>query len=224
MHMYARFWKRLLDFLLALTALLVLSPLLLLLTLAGAVAMRGNPFFAQPRPGRGERIFRLIKFRTMSDRRDASGALLPDGERLNGYGRFLRKTSLDELPELFNILVGQMALVGPRPLLTAYLPLYSEEQHHRHDVRPGLTGYAQVHGRNAVPWEERFRMDVWYTQNITFRLDCRILLDTVRVVFRHDGIGSGTSETMEPFTGTRTAAVEVGAEKEESAQWAQGKD
>ena len=224
MHMYARFWKRLLDFLLALTALLFLSPLLLLLTVAGAVAMRGNPFFAQPRPGRGERIFRLIKFRTMSDRRDASGALLPDGERLNGYGRFLRKTSLDELPELFNILVGQMALVGPRPLLTAYLPLYSEEQHHRHDVRPGLTGYAQVHGRNAVPWEERFRMDVWYTQNITFRLDCRILLDTVRVVFRHDGIGSGTSETMEPFTGTRTAAVEVGAEKEESARWAQGKD
>lgn len=224
MHMYARFWKRLLDFLLALTVLLVLSPLLLLLTVAGAVAMRGNPFFAQPRPGRGERIFRLIKFRTMSDRRDASGALLPDGERLNGYGRFLRKTSLDELPELFNILVGQMALVGPRPLLTAYLPLYSEEQHHRHDVRPGLTGYAQVHGRNAVPWEERFRMDVWYTQNITFRLDCRILLDTVRVVFRHDGIGSGTSETMEPFTGNRTAAVEVGAEKEESAQWAQGKD
>lgn len=224
MHMYARFWKRLLDFLLALTALLVLSPLLLLLTLAGAVAMRGNPFFAQPRPGRGERIFRLIKFRTMSDRRDASGAFLPDGDRLNGYGRFLRKTSLDELPELFNILVGQMALVGPRPLLTAYLPLYSEEQHHRHDVRPGLTGYAQVHGRNAVPWEERFRMDVWYTQNITFRLDCRILLDTVRVVFRHDGIGSGTSETMEPFTGNRTAAVEVGAEKEESAQWAQGKD
>ncbi len=224
MHMYARFWKRLLDFLLALTALLILSPLLLLLTVAGAVAMRGNPFFAQPRPGRGERIFRLIKFRTMSDRRDASGALLPDGERLNGYGRFLRKTSLDELPELFNILVGQMALVGPRPLLTAYLPLYSAEQHHRHDVRPGLTGYAQVHGRNAVPWEERFRMDVWYTQNITFRLDCRILLDTVRVVFRHDGIGSGTSETMEPFTGNRTAAVEVGAEKEESAQWAQGKD
>ena len=224
MHMCARFWKRLLDFLLALTALLVLSPLLLLLTVAGAVAMRGNPFFAQPRPGRGERIFRLIKFRTMSDRRDASGALLPDGERLNGYGRFLRKTSLDELPELFNILVGQMARVGPRPLLTAYLPLYSEEQHHRHDVRPGLTGYAQVHGRNAVPWEERFRMDVWYTQNITFRLDCRILLDTVRVVFRHDGIGSGTSETMEPFTGNRTAAVEVGAEKEESAQWAQGKD
>lgn len=224
MHMYARFWKRLLDFLLALTALLVLSPLLLLLTVAGAVAMRGNPFFAQPRPGRRERIFRLIKFRTMSDRRDASGALLPDGERLNGYGRFLRKTSLDELPELFNILVGQMALVGPRPLLTAYLPLYSEEQHHRHDVRPGLTGYAQVHGRNAVPWEERFRMDVWYTQNITFRLDCRILLDTVRVVFRHDGIGSGTSETMEPFTGNRTAAVEVEAEKEESARWAQGKD
>ena len=140
MHMYARFWKRLLDFLLALTALLVLSPLLLLLTVAGAVAMRGNPFFAQPRPGRGERIFRLIKFRTMSDRRDASGALLPDGERLNGYGRYLRKTSLDELPELFNILVGQMALVGPRPLLTAYLPLYSEEGKTALVIAIGCTG------------------------------------------------------------------------------------
>ncbi len=224
MHMYARFWKRLLDFVLSLAALLLLSPLLLLLTVAGAVAMRGNPFFAQPRPGRGERVFRLIKFRTMSDRRDASGELLPDEQRLNGYGRFLRKTSLDELPELFNIFVGQMALVGPRPLLTAYLPLYSEEQHHRHDVRPGLTGYAQVHGRNTVPWEERFRMDVWYTQNITFRLDCRILLDTVRVVFRHDGIGSGTSETMEPFTGNRTVAETAMTEKEESAEWAESRD
>jgi lipopolysaccharide/colanic/teichoic acid biosynthesis glycosyltransferase len=218
--MYARFWKRLIDFLLSLTALLLLSPLLILLTAVGAAAMRGNPFFTQPRPGRRERVFRLIKFRTMSGRRDSEGNLLPDEQRLNGYGRFLRKTSLDELPELLNILAGQMALVGPRPLLTEYLPLYSGEQHHRHDVRPGLTGYAQVHGRNTVPWEERFRMDVWYTRNISFRLDCRILLDTVLVVFRHDGIGSGTSETMEPFTGSRGADT-AAENKEEPAEWEQ---
>lgn len=201
--MYARFWKRVLDFLISLLALAILSPILLLLTLIGAVAMRGNPFFTQRRPGRGEKIFRLIKFRTMSNKRDASGNLLPDEQRLNGYGRFLRSTSLDELPELLNIFVGQMAIVGPRPLLPSYLPLYSEEQRHRHDVRPGLTGYAQVHGRNAVDWEERFRLDVWYTQHITLRQDVRILFDTVRVVLKRDGIGSGTSETMEPFTGSK---------------------
>ena len=201
---YARFGKRICDFLLALIAFLLLSPLFLLLTVIGAVAMRGNPFFTQKRPGRGERIFRLIKFRTMTNQRDNAGNLLPDEVRLNGYGRFLRATSLDELPELINILMGQMALVGPRPLLPAYLPLYSEEQHHRHDVRPGLTGYAQVHGRNTVPWEERFRMDVWYTRHISFGLDVRILLDTVRVVLRHDGIASETSATMEPFTGNLT--------------------
>lgn len=192
-----------LDLLLSLLALTILSPILLLLTLIGAVAMRGNPFFTQQRPGRGEKIFRLIKFRTMSNKRDASGNLLPDEQRLNGYGRFLRSTSLDELPELLNIFVGQMAIVGPRPLLPSYLPLYSEEQRHRHDVRPGLTGYAQVHGRNAVDWEERFRLDVWYTQHITLRQDVRILFDTVRVVLKRDGIGSGTSETMEPFTGSK---------------------
>lgn len=207
--MYAKFWKRVLDLLLSLLALAILSPILLLLTLIGAVAMRGNPFFTQRRPGRGEKIFRLVKFRTMSNKRDASGELLPDEQRLNGYGRFLRATSLDELPELLNIFVGQMAIVGPRPLLPSYLPLYSEEQHRRHDVRPGLTGYAQVHGRNAVDWEERFRLDVWYTQHITLRQDIRILLDTVRVVLKRDGIGSGTSETMEPFTGNR---VETPAE------------
>lgn len=192
-----------LDLLLSLLALAILSPILLLLTLIGAVAMRGNPFFTQRRPGRGEKIFRLIKFRTMSNKRDASGNLLPDEQRLNSYGRFLRSTSLDELPELLNIFAGQMAIVGPRPLLPSYLPLYSEEQRHRHDVRPGLTGYAQVHGRNAVDWEERFRLDVWYTQHITLRQDVRILFDTVRVVLKRDGIGSGTSETMEPFTGSR---------------------
>lgn len=201
--MYAKFWKRVLDLLLSLLALAILFPILLLLTLIGAIAMQGNPFFTQRRPGRGEKIFHLVKFRTMSNKRDASGNLLPDEQRLNGYGRFLRATSLDELPELLNIFVGQMAIVGPRPLLPSYLPLYSEEQHHRHDVRPGLTGYAQVHGRNAVDWEERFRMDVWYTRHITLRQDIRILFDTVRVVLKRDGIGSGTSETMEPFTGNR---------------------
>lgn len=209
-----------LDLLLSLLALAILWPILVILTLVGAVAMRGNPFFTQRRPGRGEKIFRLIKFRTMSNKRDASGNLLPDEQRLNGYGRFLRSTSLDELPELLNIFVGQMAIVGPRPLLPSYLPLYSEEQRHRHDVRPGLTGYAQVHGRNAVDWEERFRLDVWYTQHITLRQDIRILLDTVRVVLKRDGIGSGTSETMEPFTGskveTQTEAVQEA--KVESAQ------
>lgn len=209
-----------LDLLLSLLALAILWPILVILTLIGAVAMRGNPFFTQRRPGRGEKIFRLIKFRTMSNKRDASGNLLPDEQRLNGYGRFLRSTSLDELPELLNIFVGQMAIVGPRPLLPSYLPLYSEEQRHRHDVRPGLTGYAQVHGRNAVDWEERFRLDVWYTQHITLRQDIRILLDTVRVVLKRDGIGSGTSETMEPFTGskveTQTEAVQEA--KVESAQ------
>lgn len=192
-----------LDLFLSLLALAILWPILVILTLIGAVAMRGNPFFTQQRPGKGEKIFRLIKFRTMSNKRDASGNLLPDEQRLNGYGRFLRSTSLDELPELLNIFVGQMAIVGPRPLLPSYLPLYSEEQHHRHDVRPGLTGYAQVHGRNAVDWEERFRLDVWYTQHITLRQDIRVLFDTVRVVLKRDGIGSGTSETMEPFTGSK---------------------
>lgn len=217
--MYAKIVKRGLDFLLSLLALAVLSPVLLLLTLIGAIAMRGNPFFTQKRPGKGEKIFRLIKFRTMSNKRDAAGVLLPDEQRLNGYGRFLRATSLDELPELLNILVGQMSIVGPRPLLPSYLPLYNEEQHHRHDVRPGLTGYAQVHGRNAVDWEERFRLDVWYTQHISLGQDVRILLDTVKVVLKRDGIGSGTSETMEPFTGNQTETIQ-----EVQVEWAHGND
>ena len=181
--MYARFLKRPIDFLLATVALVLLSPLLVLLILIGTVAMGGNPFFTQLRPGKNEKIFRLIKFRTMNNRRDAAGALLPDAERLNGYGKFLRATSLDELPELINIWLGQMAIIGPRPLLPSYLPLYNERQRHRHDVRPGLTGYAQVHGRNAVTWEQRFEMDLHYVQRITFWGDVKILLSTVAVVF-----------------------------------------
>ena len=205
--MYAKFFKRFIDFWLSLIALIVLSPILLILTLIGAIAMRGNPFFVQPRPGRKgkdgkEKIFKLIKFRTMSNKKDKDGNLLPDAERLNGYGRFLRKTSLDELGELVNIVKGDMAIVGPRPLLVRYLERYSEEQHHRHDARPGLTGYAQTHGRNAISWEEKFEMDVWYTNNITFFGDVRIILDTVKAVLKHEGISSETSATMEEFMGS----------------------
>lgn len=157
--------------------------------------MKGNPFFTQERAGKGEKIFRLVKFRTMSNKKDAAGNLLPDGERLNGYGRFLRSTSLDELPELFNILIGQMALVGPRPLLKQYLPWYTEEEHHRHDVRPGLTGLAQVNGRNLVGWDRRLAYDVEYVRNITFTGDVGILLKTVKKVFLREDISVNTDDT-----------------------------
>ena len=200
--MYAKYIKRILDFVLSLMALIVLSPLLVILIILGAVFMRGNPFFTQARPGKNEKIFKLIKFRTMDNRRDKDGKLLPDDVRLNKYGRILRSTSLDELPELINILIGNMSIVGPRPLLVKYLPRYNEEQRHRHDVRPGLTGYAQAHGRNAVTWEEKFKMDVWYTRNISFITDVKVIIDTIKVVLKRDGISSDTSATMEEFMGT----------------------
>ena len=205
--MYAKYFKRAMDFALSLMALIVLSPVLTILTVAGAIAMRGNPFFTQLRPGKNEKIFRLIKFRTMSNAKDQQGNLLPDEKRLNKYGKFLRSTSLDELPELLNILVGDMSIVGPRPLLVKYLPLYNEEQKHRHDVRPGLTGYAQVHGRNAITWEEKFRLDVDYVNSITFMGDVRILLGTVKAVLKRDGISSETSATMEEFLGSTEECV-----------------
>ena len=201
--MYAKYIKRVLDFVLSLMALIVLSPLLVILIILGAVFMRGNPFFTQARPGKNEKIFKLIKFRTMDNRKDKDGKLLPDDVRLNKYGRILRSTSLDELPELINILIGDMSFVGPRPLLVKYLPRYNEEQRHRHDVRPGLTGYAQAHGRNAVTWEEKFKMDVWYTRNISFITDVKVIIDTVKVVLKRDGISSDTSATMEEFMGTK---------------------
>lgn len=200
--MYAKCLKRVLDFLLSLIALIVLSPILLILIVLGTVFMRGNPFFTQERPGKNEKIFKLIKFRTMDNRTDKEGKLLPDEVRLNKYGRFLRASSLDELPELINILKGDMAIIGPRPLLVKYLDRYNEEQHHRHDVRPGLTGYAQAHGRNAVSWEDKFAMDVWYTKHITFIGDIKIILDTVNTVLKHEGISSASSATMEEFMGT----------------------
>ena len=201
--MYVKYIKRVLDFVLSLMALIVLSPLLVILIILGAVFMRGNPFFTQARPGKNEKIFKLIKFRTMDNRKDKDGKLLPDDVRLNKYGRILRSTSLDELPELINILIGDMSIVGPRPLLVKYLPRYNEEQRHRHDVRPGLTGYAQAHGRNAVTWEEKFKMDVWYTRNISFITDVKVIIDTVKVVLKRDGISSDTSATMEEFMGTK---------------------
>ena len=199
--MYAKFGKRALDLLVSATALLVLSPVLLLLAAMGAVIMKGNPFFTQLRPGKDEKIFRLIKFRTMTMEKDSSGKLLPDAQRLNRYGKFLRSTSLDELPELINILLGQMSLVGPRPLLVEYLPLYNAQQRHRHDVRPGLTGLAQVHGRNLLAWENRFQMDVEYARNITLKGDIKILLLTVKNVLKRDGISAEGHSTMEPFRG-----------------------
>ena len=205
--MYAKYFKRVIDFCLSLIGLIVLSPLLFLLMLLGAVFMGGNPFFTQERPGKDEKIFKLIKFRTMDNRRDKDGNLLPDEVRLNKYGRFLRSTSLDELPELINILKGDMAIVGPRPLLVRYLDRYNEEQHHRHDVRPGLTGYAQAHGRNEISWEDKFAMDVWYTKHITFLGDIKILIDTVMVVFKRSGVSSETSATMEEFMGTPEGVV-----------------
>lgn len=200
--MYKKCFKRVIDFTLSLLGLIILSPILLILIVLGTVFMRGNPFFTQERPGKNEKIFKLIKFRTMDNRKDKEGILLPDEIRLNKYGRFLRASSLDELPELVNILKGDMSIIGPRPLLAAYLPRHNEFQHHRHDVRPGLTGYAQAHGRNAVSWEDKFAMDVWYTQHITFIEDVRIIFETINTVLKREGISSESSATMEVFMGT----------------------
>lgn len=200
--MYAKCFKRVIDFVLSFIGLIVLSPIFLILIVLGAIFMKGNPFFTQKRPGKNEKIFKLIKFRTMDNRKDKDGKLLPDEVRLNKYGRFLRSSSLDELPEIINILKGDMAIIGPRPLLVRYLDRYNEEQHHRHDVRPGLTGYAQAHGRNTVSWEDKFAMDVWYTKHITFKGDIKIICDTVKTVLNHEGISSETSATMEEFMGT----------------------
>ncbi len=207
--MYAKYIKRLLDFLLSLCAIVVLSPVLILFTVIGAIVMRGNPFFTQERPGKDEKIFKLIKFRTMTCKTDEGGHLLPDEMRLTKYGRFLRSTSIDELPELVNILKGDMSIIGPRPLLVKYLSLYNEEQSKRHLVRPGLTGLAQISGRNAVSWEEKFKYDVQYVQDITFFGDVKIIFKTVAAVFAREGITSQTSVTMEEFKGTEKETVNV---------------
>lgn len=199
---YEKYFKRPIDIFCGLAAVIVFSWLYLILIILGAVFMRGNPFFTQERPGKDEKIFKLIKFRSMDNRKDKNGNLLPDSVRLNKYGRFLRASSLDELPEAFNIIKGDMSVIGPRPLLVSYLPRYSAEQRRRHEVRPGLSGYAQVHGRNAVSWQDKFRMDVEYVDHITFRGDLKIIWDSVMVAFvKRDGISSATSATMEEFMG-----------------------
>lgn len=199
--MYANYVKRILDLMLSLIAVIICSPIFLVLFLLVRIKLGSPVLFTQERPGKDEKIFRLYKFRTMTSQSDAHGELLPDEIRLTSFGKKLRATSLDELPELFNILKGDMSIVGPRPLLVKYLPLYNEEQRHRHDVRPGLTGQAQVHGRNAISWEEKFKHDVAYTRNVTFLNDCRIILATILKVIKRDGINSETSATMEEFRG-----------------------
>ena len=200
--MYANCLKRVLDFFCALAAIVCLSPLLVLLMLVGAVKMHGNPFFTQPRPGKDEKIFKLIKFRTMTNQRDKDGNLLPDDKRLTAYGKFLRSTSLDELPELFNILKGDMSVIGPRPLLVEYLPRYNAEQKHRHDVRPGLSGLAQVNGRNAITWEQKFKYDVESVKNVTFLGDVKIILTTISKAIKREGISQAGEATMTAFMGS----------------------
>ena len=199
--MYARYIKRWLDFILSLFAVIVLSPILLIVALLVRIKLGSPVIFKQERPGLHEKIFTLYKFRTMTDGKDKDGNLLPDDQRLTKFGKLLRSTSLDELPELFNILKGDMSIVGPRPLLVKYLPLYNEHQKHRHDARPGFTGWAQCNGRNAISWEEKFKHDVEYTRNVTFLNDCRIILATILKVIKKDGISSETSATMEEFRG-----------------------
>ena len=200
---YEKYFKRPIDFLCGILVVLVFSWLYVILIVLGIIFMRGNPFFMQERPGKDGKIFKLIKFRSMDNRKDKTGNLLPDSVRLNKYGRILRKTSLDEIPEMFNIIKGDMSLIGPRPLLVQYLPLYSEKQRHRHDVRPGLSGYAQVNGRNSITWTHRFELDCQYVEKITFWGDLKIVFQTIEKAFiRQDGISSATSDTMEDFNGT----------------------
>lgn len=211
--LYAVFFKRIIDVSVSLLVIVLLCWLYAAVAILVRIKLGSPVIFKQYRPGKidkntgKEKIFKLYKFRTMTDARDDNGNLLPDDMRLTGFGAMLRSTSLDEIPEMFNILKGDMSLVGPRPLLVQYLERYNEEQHHRHDVKPGLTGYAQVHGRNALSWEDRFAMDVWYAENVTFINDVKIIIDTIRTVVKHEGITSGTSVTMEEFMGTPEGVV-----------------
>ena len=200
---YRRYFKRPIDFVLSLGAIIILSPILLLIALLVRIKLGSPVIFKQQRPGMNEKIFTLYKFRTMTDERDEKGELLPDEMRLTDFGKFLRATSLDELPELFNILKGDMSIVGPRPLLTEYLPLYNEHQRRRHEVRPGLTGWAQVNGRNAITWEEKFNYDVEYVDNLSFLLDLKIIILTIMKVLKREGVSQEGSATMEPFRGSQ---------------------
>ncbi|MFR9165368.1 MAG: sugar transferase [Dysgonomonas sp.] len=199
--MYKHFFKRILDLGLATIAFVCASPIFIVITVFLFFANDGKPFFTQRRPGKGGNIFKVIKFKTMNDKKDNSGNLLPDADRLTSIGKFVRKTSLDEIPQLLNVIKGDMSLVGPRPLLVEYLPLYSQEQARRHDVRPGITGWAQVNGRNAISWQQKFEYDVWYVDHISLTLDIKIIWMTVLKVFKSEGISSNTSVTMEKFSG-----------------------
>ena len=201
--MYKIYFKRFLDFFVALIGLLLLSPIFLLATIGLFFANQGKPFFFQTRPGKNEKLFQIIKFKTMNDKKDAAGNLLSDAERLTPIGSFVRKTSLDEIPQLLNVLKGDMSLIGPRPLLIQYLPLYNKIQKKRHDIRPGITGWAQVNGRNAISWEQKFEYDVWYVENCIFLLDVKILLLTVKKVFKSEGISQEGEVTMEVFKGNQ---------------------
>ena len=200
---YEKYIKRLLDIVLSGAALVILSPVLLITAVLVRIKLGSPVIFTQERPGKDEKVFKLHKFRSMTDARDASGNLLPDKERLTRFGAKLRSLSIDELPELWDIFRGKMSIVGPRPLLVKYLPLYNEEQRHRHDVRPGLTGWAQVHGRNLTSWEEKFEYDVEYVNNISFALDVKIIIMTIRCVLGREGINADGSATMEAFVGTK---------------------
>lgn len=201
--MYRNFFKRFIDFTVALSAIVVIMPVYLIVFLGLMIANKGaGALFTQDRPGKNGKIFKVIKFKTMTDERDSDGNLLPDEQRLTKVGRFIRSTSIDELPQLFNVLVGDMSLIGPRPLLPQYLPLYSKEQARRHEVRPGITGWAQCHGRNAITWTEKFRLDVWYVDNLSLMTDIKVILITVKAVLLRKDISSATSATMEYFDGT----------------------
>lgn len=201
--MYKHFLKRIFDFLISLIVLIIISPILLIVTIWLHFANKGaGAFFFQERPGKDGKIFKVIKFKTMTDERDAEGNLLPDAERLTKAGRFVRSTSIDELPQLINVLKGDMALIGPRPLLVQYLPLYSPEQARRHEVRPGISGWAQCHGRNAISWTEKFKLDVWYVDHVSLLTDLKVIFITIKNVLMRKDINSATAATMEYFDGT----------------------
>lgn len=199
--MYKFFFKRVIDFTVALIGLILLSPVFIIVTVLLYFANRGKPFFVQARPGLNEKIFNIIKFKTMNDRKDTQGNYLPDSERLTPVGSFIRQTSLDELPQLINVLKGDMALIGPRPLLPEYLPLYNESQRKRHNIRPGITGWAQVNGRNAISWTMKFELDIWYIDNVSFATDCKVMFLTLKKVIKKEGINQAQQATVEAFKG-----------------------
>lgn len=199
--MYKLFLKRLIDFIVAFLALLILSPVFIIVTIGLYFANDGKPFFFQSRPGLNEKIFKIIKFKTMNDKKDADGNLLPDADRLTPIGAFVRKTSLDEIPQLINVLKGDMAIIGPRPLLIQYLPLYNPVQRRRHEVRPGITGWAQINGRNAISWSRKFELDIWYVDHVSFQTDLKVFFLTFKKVFKSEGISAEGHVTIEPFNG-----------------------